>query len=135
ALPIRLQPGEAEDRLYLEVPANAAALTVRLRGVGEVDVHAARADADDGPHIAAAPPRDAAVAASSAAGANDPLTVSGAALAPGRWYLTPVNTGTAPAEFSLQVELAYDAARPAIRGGAYYNPARSGAGGFLYPAG
>lgn len=135
ALPVRLPAGAAEDRLYLDVPANASSMTVTLAGAGEVDVFAAHAADAGGPVIAPAPAREAAAARSSAAGGNDTLTVSGSQLAPGRWYLTPVNTGSAEADFTLQVELAYDAARAPTRGGAFYNPERSGAGGFLYPAG
>ena len=135
ALPVRLLAGEAEDRLYVDVPPNASALTVSIEGDGEVDLFAARLEQAGGPVIVAAPARSAAVASSSAAGANDSLTVSGAQLAPGRWYLTPVNEGNTTAEFSLTAELEYGSGRAQTRGGAFFNPERSGAGGFLYPAG
>jgi hypothetical protein len=61
--------------------------------------------------------------------------VQGAQLAPGRWYLTPVNAGGGFAEFALDVELAYAGARGDPRRGAYFNPASDGSGLFLFDVG
>jgi hypothetical protein len=61
--------------------------------------------------------------------------LSGAALQAGRWYVTPVNSGTGSAQFDLNLSLQYGAARPLPLYGAYYNPQRSGSGVFLFPAG
>jgi hypothetical protein len=135
ALTIRLQPGEAEDRLFVDVPPNASGLSVKLSGSGEVNVFAARAPDNAGPAIAPAPARNLAAASSSAPGANDTLTVDGAQLAPGRWYLTPVNSGTQSTELTMTPTLSYGAARAEPRTGAYFNAARAGAGGFFYRAG
>ena len=132
---MRLAAGAAQDRLYLDVPANAASLTVSTAGTGEVDLYVARADAPSSPVIAPAPPRGAAQATSIHAGATETLTLAGEALAAGRWYVTPVNAGTGVAEFDLSVALSTAQARPQPKYGAWYNPSRGGAGAFLFPAG
>lgn len=132
---MELGGGAAQDRLYVDVPANAASLTVTMTGVGNVDLYAAHAPGATGPVIAAAPPRSAAQASSTGTGASESVTVSGAALAPGRWYITPVNTGSVGATVNLTVTLGYDAARAHPNFGAWFNEQRSGTGAFLYEAG
>jgi subtilisin family serine protease len=132
---MRLAAGAAQDRLYLDVPASATGLTVSTAGSGEVDLYVARADARSSPTIAAAPARVAAQGTSIHPGATETVTLTGNALTPGRWYLTPVNAGTDVAEFDLSVALTHSQARPQPKYGAWYNPARSGAGAFLFPAG
>lgn len=135
ALALRLQAGEAEDRLYVDVPPNASTLSVTLAGTGEVNVFAAHEANPAGPGIQPAPARNLAAASSNAPGANDTLVVSAPQLVPGRWYLTPVNSGTQTADVTIKATLAYAGARPEPRAGAYYNPARSGSGAFLYRVG
>jgi subtilisin family serine protease len=132
---MRLAAGAAQDRLYLDVPPNASSLTVTTAGTGEVDLYLAREAAPTVPAIAAAPARGMAAGTSIHPGATETATLTGAALQPGRWYVTPVNPGTTVAEFDLTVSLQYAGARPVPKFGPYYNPQRSGAGLFLYPAG
>jgi subtilisin family serine protease len=132
---MRLAAGAAQDRLYLDVPPNAAALTVATSGSGEVDLYLARDAVATGPVIAPAPARGQAAGTSIHPGATESATITGAALQPGRWYVTPVNAGSTAAEFDLSVALQFGAARPVQKFGAYYNPVRSGAGMFLFPAG
>ncbi len=132
---LRLQPGEAAERWFIDVPLNASSLTVNSIGTGEVDLYLARADSPTTPMIAPAPPRSAATASATGPGATHQVSVAGAALAAGRWYVTPVNAGTAPADLSLQIDLAFGAARAQPRFGAYFDPARDGSGLFLFPAG
>lgn len=131
---MRLGAGRAHEKLYLDVPPNASSLTVDTSGSGEVDLYLARADAPASPLIASAPARGMAAGTSIHAGAEESITLTGAALRAGRWYVTPVNVGTTTAEFDLGVDLKYASARPAQKFGAYFNPARSGAGLFLFPA-
>jgi hypothetical protein len=131
---MRLAAGAAQDRLYLDVPESAGSLTVSTAASGEVDLYVARADAPSSPVIAPAPARGAAQATSIHPGATETLTVAGTALAAGRWYVTPVNAGTSVAEFDLVTAVTGNEARPQPKYGAWYNPARSGAGVFLFPA-
>ena len=130
-----LAGGAAQDRLYIDVPPNASALTLTSTGIGEVDLYAAQAPGASGPVIAAAPARASAHASATGTGAAGTITLGGAALQPGRWYVTPVNTGNAQARVNITATLAYATARPATKFGAYFNPARSGTGVFLYEAG
>jgi hypothetical protein len=131
---MRLAPGASQDRLFLDVPANASSFTVSTQGTGEVDLYLSRIDPPAASStIAPAPARALAAASSVQAGAVEVIRLADEALPPGRWYVTPVNPGTTAAEFDLTVVLAYDAPRPTPRFGVYYNPARSGSGLHIYP--
>ena len=130
-----LPPGSAQDRLVVEVPPNASALRLSTTGAGEIDLYAAHVDSPSSPAIAAAPARSAADAVAATAGASETLVLDGSALRPGRWYVTPVNSGSGMAMGQLTATIEYAAARVQPRFGAWFNPARSGAGVFLYPVG
>lgn len=130
---MRLLAGQAQDRLYVEVPPNATRLRATSQGSGEVKLYLTHEPSPSSPSIAAAPPRSAAAAASSNPGANDAVQVSGAALAPGRWYVTPVNVGQAVANFDLSIMLDYGTDRPQPGYGNWFNPDRSGSGFFFSP--
>lgn len=131
---IELAAGAAQDGLFVDVPSNASALVLRTRSAGSIDLYAARVATPAGPATGQAPPRAQAQASALGAGGNKELRVSGATLQPGRWFVTPVNTGTAPVALELDVLLEYAGPRVAMTPGAYYNPDRSGAGAFLYEA-
>lgn len=133
----RLAPGTAHDRLFIDVPAGATNLSVTARGSEGIDLYLARVPAPTAsaavPGISAAPARSAAVLASSARTPLQALSVSGAALAPGRWYIVPSNPSIRIGEVAVRATIVGIA--PAVRPGGYYNTARSGHGLFLYPAG
>lgn len=128
-----LLAGQAQDRLYLDVPPNASKLTVTSTGTGDVKLYLAHDAAPTTPSIGAAPARSAATATSTQAGANDTISVSGATLKPGRWYITPANEGSSRAHFTLHASLEYGSNRPQPAWGNWYNPARSGSGIDLFP--
>ncbi len=133
-LDLRLAPGAASDRLAIDVPAGASALTLSSQGSGDVALYLSRIDTPAGPGIAAAPPREQAVLSAVGSGANRSLVATPAnGLQAGRWYLTPVNGGSGNADFRLQVSLEGSSA-PRPRVGAYFNPLRDGAGAFLFEA-
>jgi len=140
ALDFRLGPNETHDRLYFDVPPNASRIDVQLRGAsGNADLYLSRIDFPDGPVVAAAPPVAQAAFKSEGAGSNEDISVSGAALAPGRWYVTPVNKTAVAVDLSLRVRVDYGSARPATRLGAWADPVQTaqgqGSGLFLYRAG
>ncbi|MGQ0798929.1 MAG: S8 family serine peptidase [Pseudomarimonas sp.] len=135
SIDLRLAGNSAAERLFVDVPNNASALTIRSSGAGEVDLYAARVADPTTPIIVAAPPRAQAQVSALGAGANHTLTVDGATLAPGRWYITPVNTAATPTTFSLSTELSYASPRAQPRFGAYFDPSRDGSGVFLFPVG
>ncbi|MFA7442003.1 MAG: S8 family serine peptidase [Lysobacteraceae bacterium] len=52
--PLRLAGNSAAERLFIDVPTNAAALVARSRGASDVDLYAAHVGAPDAPAIATA---------------------------------------------------------------------------------
>jgi subtilisin family serine protease len=132
---LRLEAGAAAEGLFVDVPANASTLTLSSSGAGQFDIYAARVATPSTPVIAPAPPREQAVASATGPGGNHSLVISGETLAPGRWYLTPVNTGPFAAIVNVKADLTYVGARAQPRFGAYFDPARDGSGLFLFPVG
>ena len=137
---MKLAAGDAQERLFIDVPPNASRLQISSSGTGEVDLYAAWAG--DFPtsvtdtRIASAPQRGEADATSIHAGATENIDLQGAALKPGRWYVTPVNAGTDQASFSLMATVSAGADAPPVpQFGGYFNPDRSGSGAFMYQAG
>lgn len=130
---MQLLPEQAQERLYIDVPPNATRLRVTSHGEGEVKLYLAHDPAPVTPTIAAAPARTAAAASSSQAGANDEVSVSGATLKSGRWYVTPVNTGSTRAKFDLDVALDFAGNRAQPGWGNWYDPKTDGSGFFLSP--
>ncbi len=129
---LRLNAGIAHERVVVDVPPNATAMTVDTSGSGNVDLYVAKATAEPaGPDFAPAPPRGMAQATSIHAGSTESVTLTGAQLTPGRWYLTPVNAGTDLAEITLRVRTTLTGAAPVLRDNGFYNPNRSGHGVFV----
>jgi len=135
---IGLGPGGSHERLFIDVPAGATALRVSAAATaGNVDLHLARRDFTPArtpaaaaiPSIAAAPARTEALR--SGTGPGDETFVLADPPA-GRWYLTPVNPGSAP--LTARVTAVVSGIAPEVRPGSYFNPSRPGHGLFLYPA-
>lgn len=136
ALRMRLRPGVAHERIAVDLPANVAALQVDLANAAGVDLHVARdAAPGDGPELRAAPPRAAAVASATGGAASKRVQLSTPQLGPGRWYLTPTNTGATDVEVVLSVSASVAGDAPPLADNAYFNPARSGHGVLLVRAG
>jgi subtilisin family serine protease len=136
SLRLRLRPGVAHERIVIDLPPNVAGLVAELSNAAAVDLHVARADAAGiGPEPALAPPRSAAAASALGAAANKRVQLATPALRPGRWYLTPVNTGATDTEVVLSVSASFAGDAPSLRDNAYFNPSRSGHGVLLARAG
>ena len=132
ATALRLAPGAAQDRMYIDIPVGASELVVTTSSGENIDVYLSRPATPSSPQIAPAPARSAAVASAVGAGGNETLGVSGGALLPGRWYVTPVNAGTAAA--SVELRATVTGATLPTRAGSYFNASRGGHGLFVYPA-
>lgn len=133
---VKLQAGQAHDTLVFDVPANATSVSFKTVGSGSVSLYAAHVANPGGPVIQPAPARNAAgVISATAAGANQTITVSGASLKPGRWYVTPVNTGGSATEVEVSASIGASSGSLAVRPGSYYAPGRGGHGIFMYPSG
>jgi subtilisin family serine protease len=135
----RLNPGTAHERVVIDVPPNATTLTVSSQanaGDPNVDLYLAKAPGGVvAPDMPSAPPRGQAQGTSIHPGAVESITLTGAQLTPGRWYVTPVNAGTSIADFRIAVATTLSGDAPSTRDAGYYNPARSGHGIFLNEAG
>jgi hypothetical protein len=133
---VTMPAGSTHDTLVFEVPANATTVTFTTQGTGSVSLYAVRDAAPTGPAIAPAPARNApGVLSATAAGANQIITATGATLQPGRWYVTPVNTGAGTAQVTVTATVTATGAPLTAKPGSYYNAARGGHGIFFYPAG
>ena len=115
------------------MPQGSTRLQVTQTGSGEVDLYLALDANATGPAIPAAPARGSAAASDTTAGAVASLSLDGTALSAGRWYVTPVNRGSAPADIALTATLTRGTALTSPRFGAYYNAQRSGSGIFFFP--
>uniref|UniRef100_UPI002FE25A61 S8 family serine peptidase n=1 Tax=Silanimonas lenta TaxID=265429 RepID=UPI002FE25A61 len=129
-----LPANAAHEYLFIDVPAGATQLVATTSSAANVDLYLARTPApvpsEELPSIAAAPARGSANASAATPSGNETVTVSNPA--PGRWYITPVNTTGSPAEVVVRASVSGTA--PSIRPGGYFNPGRSGHGLFLFPA-
>ncbi|HET9485265.1 MAG TPA: S8 family serine peptidase, partial [Xanthomonadales bacterium] len=126
---IALAPGNAHDRIVIDVPATATAMSVTTAGDGEVDLYVSKAAAPvTGPDLGTAPARGAAQGTSIHPGASERVDLAGAALTPGRWFVTPVNAGSTDARFTLAVEMTESGNPPPLSDNGYYNVARAGHG-------
>lgn len=133
SLTVSLEPGQAHERIVIDVPANQTALVLRTEGTGgNVDLYVSRsAAAPTPPNFAAAPPRSQQPFRSVSEGNTERVAISAGQLTAGRYYVTPVNAGTTVANVVLNVlgEFTGSIVQPAANG--YFNPARSGHGVFL----
>jgi hypothetical protein len=131
-----LLPDMAHERLFIDVPAGATRLEVTAAGSPQIELFLARtalpASSADTPVVPFAPPRSAAVARAAQPGGNQRLVIDQPVA--GRWYVTPVAAGLV-GRTDLVVTATITGAAPRVRPGGYFNPARSGNGLFLYPAG
>ena len=133
---IRLAAGAASESLAIDVPSNATQLLVQSSSLGAIDLYLSRRDFPAGPDLGTALARDQAQFSARTPGGNETLAISSTSgLSPGRWFITPVNTGASTAELELSVSLSSTSALAAPKFGAYFNPARDGAGAFLFGSG
>ncbi|PKM15292.1 MAG: hypothetical protein CVV12_09390 [Gammaproteobacteria bacterium HGW-Gammaproteobacteria-2] len=131
---LTLAAGAAQDRLYFEVPVNATEVTFSTQSAGNVDLYLAHPATPFNPadaNIAAAPPRNQAQASAITVSGNESIVLNGAALVPGRWYVTPVNPTGAPLSVSVSASITAHNAPPALPPGQYANAARDGHGIFI----
>jgi len=132
---LALPAGGAHERLFVDVPPGATELRVIATSAQPMTVHLARRpllSAEAGiPAVAVAPIRSAAASQATLQGGRAELVLPNPQT--GRWYVTPTNPTAGAASITLRASVAANAPRP--RPGGYFNPARSGHGLFVYPAG
>ena len=124
-----LPAGASLDGLFFDVPVGADSVMLAT-GARNIDVYLSKVEDDTSPRPSRIPTM-----------AEDALVVRPefeawiptSTLTPGRWYAKAVNAGATPAYAFLSLD--FEGAAVKIRPGSYFNPARSGHGLFLYPAG
>jgi subtilisin family serine protease len=134
---LRLNRNSAHDRIVIDVAPNAGAMelaTSALPSTAEIDLFAIRASAANPPFFEPAPARATAQASSTRTGASEQISLSGATLTPGRWYIVPVNNGADVAEVVLTARVTAGTPAPTMRETGYFNPQRPGHGVFLSQA-
>jgi len=137
---LTLAAGDRHDRMFIDVPANATALSVAVEGE---DIDAELGRLPFGPALAqqplAVPAPGAAVTGGSTGGQGTlDLELSGGALDAGRWYLVATNTAGAERTLTVTASLSFSGealdlkrtsyARPQTRQGIDLNRAGSFAG-------
>jgi len=127
---VTLPAGATHNKMYFDVPPNATSVTFTTTGTGTVTLGTVRLASPTIPVIEAAPVGN--TFTSNVAGANQTITISGASLQAGRWYVKPTNGGAAAATVSVKAVINTSNAGATFKFGSYYNPARSGHGLFVY---
>ncbi len=121
---------ESQNRVVFDVPQKASSVVFSLSAPNGVQLYLAHDPNPSGPNIDPAPERQLAQHVLTA-GVNNSVTLSGASLLPGRWYVTPVNPFGTKVNLSLNVESQSQNSIADITPGHYYNPDRSGHGVFI----
>ncbi len=127
-LPLRLEAGDVADRLVLDVPANAAGVTITTQGSGSVELRAGLVDPGAAPAIAA--PGAALPVAGAGSGAGRSLAF-GPEAAGRRVQVSVAHAGTGLAAVEVYVGITSQGPAPAVRPDMYFNPGRDGHGVFL----
>jgi len=139
------------NRVIIDIPVNATSVTFKARRLTaegsptpsgaprDVDLYVRPYDGDPATSvipaasIAGAPYQ--ATTVNSSATNSESITVSGANLTPGRWYVIPVSKSGELMDMNATVQFNSFSAPPDFQSGHYYNPSRSGHGAFLDFAG
>lgn len=133
---VRLPASSSHEKMFFDVPINATSLTVSMTSAAAYDLYLAKGGGGDPGNagIDPAPPRSQAVRQVTGSLATKTITLSGADLSPGRWYITPVGkAGGTVAEVTVTIDS--QTAAPVRRLSHYFNTARPGHGLLLDDAG
>ncbi|MEO8002188.1 MAG: S8 family serine peptidase, partial [Arenimonas sp.] len=133
-----LTANAAHDKLYFVVPPHATSVTFTTTSGSNVDLYVAKSAVADDPNVSvipAAPARNLAQGSAITASGNETVTLSGAALTPGRWYVTPVNTTGGTVNATVKANITAQGTPPAFLSGQYVNVNRDGHGMFIDFAG
>ncbi|MEO8002037.1 MAG: hypothetical protein ABI644_09175, partial [Arenimonas sp.] len=139
------------NRVIIDIPVNATSVTFKARRLTaegsptpsgaprDVDLYVGPYNADPANSIIA--PMSIANAPYQATTVNssstnfESITVSGANLTPGRWYVIPVSKSGELMDMNATVQFNSFSDAPAFQSGHYFNPSRNGHGAFLDFAG
>jgi subtilisin family serine protease len=131
---LRLAPGEAHSRLFIDLPAETDALELEVRGASPaLTLQLVPAQIGLQPRVPNAPP--ASMAVSHWTPGDERVRLERLPGQAQRVYVRLANSGAVPLDLVLQPRLESSELRPETRFGAWFNSARGGSGLYLYPAG
>lgn len=134
---VTLPAGTTHGGLFFDVPPNATSVQfTTTASTGNLDLYVGRVAAPVAPTIAAAPAHDGNAATRAAtAGGDETITLSGANLQPGRWYVVPSNPTAGTLSATVTATVTAPGPLAAFSSGQYVNTARDGQGIFVDFAG
>lgn len=122
---ISVEAGAVRSKIGFSVPSGASSISISGSSTGAINAEIVRAAANES-MLEGAPANAQVLSAASFNGAAN-ITLSGAALLPGRYYLRLSNVGQTGVSTSLKLNVPSTSA-PSLAPELYYNPARSGHG-------
>lgn len=134
---VSLAPGQAFGDAFIDVPAGATRLRVTVASTNDVDLALSPAVGGD-PAVSRVPAGPSPLQAAFTArgpGGQHAIELAPPQIQAGRWYVGLMPGAGSSGSARATISVALDGAAPAFRPGSFFNPARSGHGLFLYPAG
>ena len=131
---VSVEAGKTRSKIGFSVPQGASSINISGSSSGALKAEIVRAVANES--MLGSAPTNAEVLSTAAffSGAAN-ISLSGSALAPGRYYLRLTNMGQGGVSASLKLDVATNTSAPSLAPELYYNPARSGHGLIVTRAG
>ncbi len=131
---ISVEAGAIRSKIGFSVPAGASSISISGTSTGALNAEIVRAGANEAMLEGASANAPVLSAASFTNGLAN-ITLSGAALTPGRYYLRLSNLSLSGLSASLKLNVTSSLSAPSLAPELYYNPARSGHGLIVTRAG
>ncbi len=129
---LSLPANSTHRKIFFDVPPSATSATFSVTSSSEVDLYIARTNPISGaPVVDASPALTSAIASATTAGGDHTITLSGAQLQPGRYYVIPRNMSASAVDATVNAAITASGTGPAFRSGQYFNPSRNGHGLFV----
>jgi len=131
---ISVEAGAIRSKIGFSVPAGASSISISGASTGALNAEIVRAAANES-MLEGASANTQALSTSTFTNGAANITLSGAALLPGRYYLRLSNLSQSGVSASLKLNVTTNVAAPSLAPELYYNPARSGHGLIVTRAG
>ena len=128
---VTLAAAERHDGLFFDVPAYATSVTFTTSSSINANLFVEPVAFSDAALVGAAPVSSGmAERRAVTASGNETISLSGAQLSAGRWYVAPVNADASQGDVTVTATINSVSAAPLQASGHFYNPTRSGHGIF-----
>lgn len=124
---IAVEAGSNRSKIGFSVPAGASGISISGNSTGALNAEIVRAGASES-MLEGASSNSPVLATAAFSSASTNITLTGAALSPGRYYLRLTNPSPNGVSASLKLNVVTNTAAPSLAPELYYNPARSGHG-------